>query len=62
MYLLVAKFLCLVTGQHLNSKKFWSSEVTVGIVQRFGAIAITDTERADLLAACSTPQVDTVVT
>jgi hypothetical protein len=57
MHLLVAKFLNLVTGQHVNSKKFWVGEVTVGVVQRFGAIAITDAERSDLLHNCSATQV-----
>ena len=57
MLLLVAKFLNLVTGQHVNSRKFWVGEVTVGVVQRYGAIAITDDERSHLLAVCSEPQV-----
>jgi hypothetical protein len=57
MHLLVAKFLNLVTGQHVNSKKFWVGEVTVGVVQRFGAIAITDSERSNLLLNCSATQV-----
>jgi hypothetical protein len=57
MHLLVAKFLNLVTGQHVNSKKFWVREATVGVVQRFGYIAITDDERSYLLDNCSAPQV-----
>jgi hypothetical protein len=62
MHLLVAKFLNLVTGQHVNSKKFWIGEVTVGVVQRFGAIAITEDERSNLLHNCSASQVHSSLT
>ena len=57
MHLLVAKVLCLVTGQHMNSRVFWANDVTVGVVLRFGAIAVTDDERSHLQEICSQPQV-----
>ncbi len=37
MLFLIAQFLNLVTGSHVNSSLFWSERVLVGITQRFGS-------------------------
>eukprot|EP00904_Undaria_pinnatifida_P002276 jgi/Undpi1/12049/HiC_scaffold_4.g01748.m1 len=45
MRMLVVEFLNLVTGAHINSKKFWRNEVVKGVLQRFGLTALTHEER-----------------
>ncbi|CAM9490420.1 unnamed protein product [Pylaiella littoralis] len=53
MHMLVAQFLNLVTGQHERSRLFWHEYVTTGVCQRFGTVALTDSERAGLWTVCS---------
>lgn len=38
--ILLTQFLNLIVGQHINSEKFWSERVIVGIFQRFGKCAL----------------------
>eukprot|EP00903_Cladosiphon_okamuranus_P015185 g14039.t1 len=52
MRILVVGFLNLVTGCHRNSGEFWEEKVLVGVLQRFGVIALTKTERKDILKTC----------
>ncbi|CAM9283505.1 unnamed protein product [Laminaria digitata] len=53
MHLLVSQFLNLVTGSHKRGEQFWREDVTTGVCQRFGIVALTKSERAGLWAACS---------
>eukprot|EP00752_Nemacystus_decipiens_P004466 g4078.t1 len=53
MHLLVTQFLNLVTGSHTRSDIFWRENVTTGICQRFGTVALTESERAGLWTVCS---------
>eukprot|EP00752_Nemacystus_decipiens_P004500 g4109.t1 len=48
MHLLVAQFLNLVTGRHERADIFWRENVTIGVCQRFGTVALTDAERTGL--------------
>eukprot|EP00752_Nemacystus_decipiens_P012980 g11486.t1 len=52
MRMLVVEFLNLVTGCHRNSETFWKTKVLVGVLQRFGVIALTRRERRDILNNC----------
>ena len=40
MYLLLIQILNLIFGSHVNSEKFWTERVIVGIIQRYGGCAI----------------------
>ena len=40
MYILLIQILNLVMGSHVNSEKFWTECVIVGIIQRYGGCAI----------------------
>ncbi|CAN0007899.1 unnamed protein product [Ectocarpus sp. 8 AP-2014] len=53
MHLLVTQFLNLVTGHHERSHLFWRENVTTGVCQRFGTVALTESERAGLWTVCS---------
>ncbi|CAM9819317.1 unnamed protein product [Discosporangium mesarthrocarpum] len=59
---LVVEFLNLVTGRHPNSSDFWEQKVVIGLMQRFGVIALTPFERKNLQHLCACPGVlDTCV-
>jgi hypothetical protein len=40
IFFLLTQFLNLMVGQHVNSDKFWSERVIVGVFQRFGKCAL----------------------
>ncbi|CAM9964281.1 unnamed protein product [Ectocarpus sp. 12 AP-2014] len=48
MRMLVVRFLNLVTGAHVNSATFWKEKVLTGVLQRFGLLSLTTSERRDV--------------
>jgi hypothetical protein len=57
--ILLTQFLNLIVGKHINSDKFWSERVLVGIFQRFGKCAL-DGNDAHLQAIRKSPTFLTV--
>ena len=40
MFMLLTQLLNLIVGSHENSQSFWEDHVVVGIIQRFGGVAL----------------------
>ncbi|CAM9962933.1 unnamed protein product, partial [Ectocarpus fasciculatus] len=55
MRMLVVGFLNLVTGAHVNSATFWKEKVLTGVLQRFGLVSLTTSERRDVLKISRNP-------
>ncbi|CAM9859639.1 unnamed protein product, partial [Chrysoparadoxa australica] len=50
--MVLLQVLNLVSGSHASTEAFWSNNVKNGLMARFGAVALTEEERADLAKAC----------
>ncbi|CBN78661.1 conserved unknown protein [Ectocarpus siliculosus] len=57
MRMLVVRFLNLVTGAHINSATFWKEKVLTGVLQRFGLVSLTTSERRDVQKISRDPYV-----
>ncbi|CAM9632019.1 unnamed protein product [Ectocarpus sp. 8 AP-2014] len=57
MRMLVVRFLNLVTGAHINSATFWKEKVLTGVLQRFGRVSLTTSERRDVQTISRNPYV-----
>ncbi|CAM9637008.1 unnamed protein product [Ectocarpus sp. 12 AP-2014] len=57
MRMLVVRFLNLVTGAHINSATFWKEKVLTGVLQRFGLVSLTTSERRDVTKISRNPHV-----
>ena len=42
---LITEFLNIITGSNLHSDKFWSEQLFMGIINRFGTCALSESER-----------------
>ncbi|CAN0000068.1 unnamed protein product, partial [Ectocarpus sp. 4 AP-2014] len=57
MRMLVVGFLNLVTGAHVNSATFWKEKVLTGVLQRFGLVSLTTSERRDVTKISRNPEI-----